>query len=128
MALIRAELQGVLLEHGMGFSSWDSGYPSIRAAARHPVRGLAVIECLSDQPPNFEVVAYHWFDDMARLVRCSRSTRFPRNEYNPAHLRAAAAAALRYLITPATHDDFESSPLASGTGDDTYEKNLNVLR
>jgi hypothetical protein len=92
LELLRTELEEVLLCRGMRFSSWDFGRPSIRATARHPLRGITVIECLAEQPPVFEMFAYHWFDDATRAVRCSRRIRFAQTEFDRSLLRGNCAS------------------------------------
>jgi hypothetical protein len=132
MALVRAELEDALLPHGMSFSSWDFGYASIRATARHPLEGLAAIECLTEQPPNVEIVALHWVDDRKSLIRCSRSTRFPRTSFSAPELRATAGLAIRFLLAPTNASDYRSTRLDTCAlpqiDDNADDLGLEVLR
>jgi hypothetical protein len=134
LALLESELAWLSSQHAMRLSLWDFEYPSVRATARHPSGGVAVVECVTDDPPDFQVLAYHWIDDHARSIRLSRRASFPQSQFSVASLRRAAEDAVAFLLLSPEASPFDKSSqiarLAAHwiASDEDYWSKFEVLR
>jgi hypothetical protein len=110
LTTVRARLASYADAHAMTISLWAFGYPSVRATARHPSGGVAVVEGVVDDTPSVDLHAYHWVDDHTRSVRLSRRRSFPRL-FDSTDLDTALHDALAFLLSSPARTAFESTAL-----------------
>ena len=116
--------------HGATLSSWDFGYPAVRATARHPDGGVAAIECLAEAAPGIETIAYHWVDDWRSKVRRGWEVRLRANSVD--ELTETLDQAVHALLEPRPSMQYTTSELdddgSLATADDAYWAAFQVLR
>jgi len=96
------------LVHGATVSLWECGYAAVRATARHPFGGIAVIECLADRQQHVETLVYHWIDDWSNVTR--RSWRAQLRAASATDLQQTLDHALRLLLDRPSAGEYEDSP------------------
>jgi len=87
-------------DHGAAVSLWDFSLPAVRATARHPVGGMACIECEVHCAATVSVAAIHWCDDYANGVRSGWTHPLPTTELSARSLRVRLDEALSLLLEP----------------------------
>ena len=70
-------------DHGAAVSLWDFSLPAVRATGRHPVGGIACIECEVHCAATVSMGAAHWCDDHANGVRRGWMHPLPTTELPP---------------------------------------------
>ncbi len=87
-------------DHGAAVSLWDFSLPAVRATGRHPVGGIACIECEVHCAATVSMGAAHWCDDHANGVRRGWMHPLPTTELSARSLRARLDEALSLLLEP----------------------------
>jgi hypothetical protein len=103
-------------EHGATVSLWDFSLPLVRATARHPITGVACVECEVRDAAEVSVVALHWSDDRERGVRrlWKQSVPGPTPTAGAGALRKRLDEAVRLLLEPRELGLYQEAHLASG--------------
>lgn len=96
--------------HGATVSCWDFGYAAVRATARHPLGGIAVVECLAGAPPGVETLLYHWVDDWPSATR--RGWRGELRANLVSDLPKTLERAVRLLLEPPESNGYSISSLS----------------
>lgn len=105
--------------HRMTVSRWDFGYAAVRATARHPAGGMAVIEALAESPPHVETLVFHWMDDHSLGARRSWRTRIPRQSPSSTELLRVFDDAVVALLAPPHPAAYSSTILEVDSGADS---------
>jgi hypothetical protein len=88
--------------HGATVSLWDYSLPMVRATARHPLGGIALLDCELEETAMVSVAACHSVDDYSSRIRRSWGQRLPPSESLADPVRARLDEGLRLLLKP--HD------------------------
>jgi hypothetical protein len=87
-------------EHGATVSLWDFSLPGARATARHPLGGMACVECQLEDTAMVSVTALHWRDDYSKGIRRSWRQALSPCDLSAAPLTARLDEAVRLLLEP----------------------------
>jgi hypothetical protein len=116
--------------HGATVSLWDFGYAAVRATARHPLGGIAAVDCLADAPPGVETLICHWIDD--RRIATRRSWCCALRANSVSDLPETLERAVHMLLAPPDSNAYSASALAIDgrlqDSDVSYWKKFGILR
>jgi hypothetical protein len=104
------------VDHCFMPSPWDFGYPAVRATARHPLGGVAAIECLLGTPPNVQLFVYHWVDEASRAIRHSWREQFAIEPFQAASLLRRLDEAIAHLLGPPEPSAYRESAVSLDLG------------
>jgi hypothetical protein len=102
--------------HGAIVSRWDFSLPMVRTSARHPLGGIAYLDCLLGESAMVSVAACHSFDDYSSLIRRSWWQSLHPSELLVDPLRARLDEGLRLLLEPRNPASYEKTHLNAAAG------------